>query len=104
MISQELSLSPIQNLEIIDSENSVPISNLLKKDEQNSIPHENITISLKSEEEGTSTEFGPESKDIYFIFEDELLSNQNSVKLSEDQENKKKTQQILGKKRKSHKL
>ena len=104
MKSPELSLNPIENLEIIDSENSIPIPNLLKKDEQNSIPHENITISLKSEEEGTSNESSPESKGIYFVFEEELLSNQNSDKLSEDQESIKTTQQILGKKRKSHNL
>ena len=92
------------NLEIIDSENSIPIPNQLKKDEQNSIPHENITISLKSEEEGTSTESAPESKGIYFVYEEELLSNGSRDNLSEDKENIKTAKQILGKKRKSHNL
>jgi hypothetical protein len=104
MISPELLLNPILNLENKDSENSVPIPNQLKKDEQNSIPHENITISLKSEEEGNSTESEPESKGIYFVYEEELLSSQNTEDLSEDKENIKTAQQILGKKRKSHKL
>ena len=104
MTSPELSIIPIPNDENKDSENSAPNPDQLKKDEQNSIPHENITISLKSEEEGTSTESAPESKGIYFVYEEELLSNGSRDNLSEDKENIKTAKQILGKKRKSHNL
>ena len=62
MISSELSLNPIPNLDNKDSTNSAPISNQIKNEEDSSIPHENITISLKSEDEGTSIESNPESK------------------------------------------
>ena len=100
MKSSKLSLNSIPNVENKDSENLAPIPNLLKKDEQNS--HENIIITLKSEDEGTSTESEPRSKDIYLVYEEELLSSQSRDNLSEDKENIKNTKQVLGKKRKSH--
>ena len=102
MKSPKLSLSPISNLENKDSENSDTIPNILIKEEQNSISHENATISVKTEDERTSNESRPESKNIYLDYEEDLLSNPNKDKLSEDKENTKASQQILGKKRKIH--
>jgi len=102
MKSPKLSLSPTSNLENKDSENSDTIQNILKKEEQNSNPQENVTISVKSEDEKTSNESGPETKNIYIVYEEDSLSNPNSDKLSEDKENIRASQKILGKKRKSH--
>jgi len=102
MKSSKLSLNPIPNVENKDSENSAPIPNLLKKEEQNS--HENVTISLKSEDENTSTESEPQSKDIFIVCEEELLSSQSRGNSSEDKENRKTSKQILGRKRKTHNL
>jgi len=101
MSSQNIPLNPNPNLENKDS----PIPDEIKKDEQNSIPNENISISLKSEEDGTSTESAPESKGTYLICEGELLSTPNSEMNSEDKENIKatKSKKMTGKKRKNQK-
>ena len=79
MKSPKLSLSPISNLENKDSENSDTIPNILKRDEKNSIPHENDTISVEKEDEKTSNKSRSESKNIYIDYEEDLLSNPNSI-------------------------
>jgi hypothetical protein len=96
------SLNSNQNIQNKNSDNSSSLLNRLKKDDEKSLSlDESFSISVNTDEESSSKLSDNDSKSDVLSSDLEELQHRNKDEFLKDKENIKKSQQIIGKKRKN---
>ena len=96
------SLNSNQNIQNKNSDNSSSLLNRLKKDDEKSLSlDESFSISVNTDEESSSKLSDNDSKSDALSSDLEELQHRNKDEFLKDKENIKKSQQIIGKKRKN---